>query len=154
MAGRLTEEQIAGFQEIFNLVDVDRGGSISPEELNDLIRLVGMSITKDELDEMVAEIDEDGNGEIDFDEFMAVMSRTVNTDYTPAELRKSFKYFEGDAPPGYVHVKDLTRALRLYGTEPLDEAEAEDLVAVCETDPDHPELINYDKVVRQLEDSG
>jgi len=31
-------------------------------------------ITEDELDEMIAEIDTDGSGTVDFDEFMEMMS--------------------------------------------------------------------------------
>jgi Ca2+-binding EF-hand superfamily protein len=34
---------------------------------------------------MVSEIDENGNGEIDFDEFVQVMSKKVHGDYTVNE---------------------------------------------------------------------
>ena len=55
---------------------------------------------------MVDEIDADGNGEIDFDEFVTVMSRKVNTSYTPAQVKAAFKVFEKDThfsvrPQGY-----------------------------------------------------
>ena len=39
----LTEEEIQEFREIFNLVDKDKGGSISKEELGELMDTLGIS---------------------------------------------------------------------------------------------------------------
>ena len=63
----LTDEELAEFREIFNLVDLDKGGSISKDELKQLMNTLGLKPSQEELDQMVDEIDEDGNGEIDFD---------------------------------------------------------------------------------------
>ena len=37
--------------------------------------MLGMKISEDELDAMVAEIDKDGSGEVDFEEFLLIMSK-------------------------------------------------------------------------------
>ena len=63
----LTEEELAEFREIFNLVDLDKGGTISKDELKTLMTTLGLRPTQEELNAMVDEIDSDGNGEIDFD---------------------------------------------------------------------------------------
>ena len=63
----LTAEELAEFREIFNLVDLDKGGTISKEELRQLMNTLGLKPTQEELNSMVEEIDTDGNGEIDFD---------------------------------------------------------------------------------------
>lgn len=63
----LTEEELAEFREIFNLVDLDKGGTISKDELKQLMQTLGLKPTQEELNAMVDEIDQDGNGEIDFD---------------------------------------------------------------------------------------
>ena len=95
---------------------------------------------------MVDEIDSDGNGEIDFDgappvrhtdpavtrilsnqtsalstaaEFVTVMSRKVNTSYTPAQVKGAFKVFERDCPSGFVSMAALEQALTTYGSEKL-----------------------------------
>ena len=103
----LTEEELAEFREIFNLVDLDKGGTISKDELKTLMTTLGLRPTQEELNAMVDEIDSDGNGEIDFDEFVTVMSRKVNTSYTPAQVKAAFKVFEKEAPSGFVTMAAL-----------------------------------------------
>ena len=51
--------------EIFRLVDLDHGGTISAEELGQLMSTLGIRATKVELDTMLSEIGIDGE-EIDF----------------------------------------------------------------------------------------
>ena len=38
----LTEEELSEFREIFNLVDLDKGGTISKEELRQLMTTLGL----------------------------------------------------------------------------------------------------------------
>lgn len=82
----LTPEEIQEFRDIFNLVDKvyfviryllqDGGGSISEAELGELLDTLGVStrpvcfydnICQEEISLMIQEIDQDSNGEIDFD---------------------------------------------------------------------------------------
>jgi len=55
---RLTEEEIAEFREIFNLVDKDGGGSITKLELAELMETLGIDATSEEIDQMISEIDQ------------------------------------------------------------------------------------------------
>mmetsp|Transcript_128122 Transcript_128122/g.370912 ORF Transcript_128122/g.370912 Transcript_128122/m.370912 type:complete len:168 (+) Transcript_128122:111-614(+) len=143
----LSEEDLQEFREIFNLVDSDKGGSIGTEELARLMETLGIRTTTEELRLMVSEIDENGNGEIDFDEFVQVMCRKVNTDYTSDEVRKAFKIFSSDAPDGQIRVKDLEKALQIYGREKLTADEAKNLVAQIESDNG---FFKYDEYVRMM----
>mmetsp|Transcript_49914 Transcript_49914/g.78987 ORF Transcript_49914/g.78987 Transcript_49914/m.78987 type:complete len:174 (-) Transcript_49914:161-682(-) len=143
----LSEEDLQEFREIFNLVDTDRGGSIGTEELARLMDTLGIRTTPEELKLMVSEIDENGNGEIDFDEFVQVMCRKVNTDYTADEVRKAFKIFAGNAPDGSIRVKDLEKALQVYGREKLTAEEAKNLVAQIECVDGH---FKYDEYVTMM----
>jgi|EP01046_Picozoa_sp_COSAG06_P027651 hypothetical protein len=63
----LAESDIMEYREMFNLVDTDGGGSIGREEVLDLMQMVGYQCTEEEVDDMINEIDTDGNMEIDFD---------------------------------------------------------------------------------------
>jgi calmodulin len=55
---KLSEEEIAEFREIFNLVDKDGGGSISKVELAELMDTLGIDAEPEEIEHMIAEIDQ------------------------------------------------------------------------------------------------
>lgn len=59
--------------DAFNALDTDGSGSISTQELYHTLRSLGESVTKDEADELVKAADKDGDGEIDYKEFTALM---------------------------------------------------------------------------------
>eukprot|EP00947_MAST-08B_sp_MAST-8B-sp1_P000093 g93.t1 len=145
----LSKQEISEFREIFDLVDKDKGGSISKEELSDLMDTLGINATHEEIDLMINEIDDDNNGEIDFDEFVAVMSRKVNTTYTAEEVKNSFKLFERDGDgTGHVNVKTLQEGLMRYTTKELTGEELSQLLAQLE--PDAHGDINYVDYVNMM----
>jgi len=56
----------------FNLFDKDGSGTISPDEIR---RALGLDSTDKHLNDLIAEVDENGDGEIQFDEFCHMMKR-------------------------------------------------------------------------------
>ena len=123
----------------------------SKDELKQLMSTLGLKPTQEELNQMVDEIDADGNGEIDFDEVVTVMSRKVNTSYTPTQVKAAFKVFERDCPQGYVSMSALEQALTTYGTEKLSLTDAQELLSQIE--PDENGLINYVEFVNMMTQS-
>lgn len=112
---QLTEEEIKELQAIFDLVDRNRCGSISPEGLQTLMTMVGLHTTKEELQKIVDEIDENNDGKIQFDEFVAVMSKKVSISYKANEIIESFQLFATESPNGFISVNELKTALTKYG---------------------------------------
>lgn len=55
----------------------DGGGSISSVELGQVMRTFGWAPTEMELQELISEIDQDGNGSISFNEFVWLMTKYV-----------------------------------------------------------------------------
>ena len=51
--------------------------SIVLQELATVMRSLGQNPTEAELQDMINEVDEDGNGTIEFDEFLVMMSKKV-----------------------------------------------------------------------------
>lgn len=109
---------------------------------------LGIDATPEDIESMIAEIDQDGNGTIDFEEFVAVMSRKVNALYTSDQVKGAFKIFEGKNPNGYVKAEGLIKALCTYGTEKLTEEQAHDLVNQLEIDANG--MINYSLYVDMM----
>ncbi|XP_058109001.1 polcalcin Phl p 7-like [Magnolia sinica] len=58
----------AEVERIFKRFDANGDGKISSSELGDVLRNLG-SVSADEIQRMMAEIDTDGDGFIDFNEF-------------------------------------------------------------------------------------
>ena len=57
------EEQV---REAFHLIDRDGGGTISAVELKQVMKNLGDNLSAAEVDDMIREIDLDGDGEIDY----------------------------------------------------------------------------------------
>jgi len=52
-------------------------GCITVEELATVIRSLDQNPTEEELQDMISEVDADGNGTIEFDEFLNLMARKM-----------------------------------------------------------------------------
>ena len=48
------------FKAAFDMFDTDGGGDISTKELGQVMRMLGQNPTREELDEIIEEVDEDG----------------------------------------------------------------------------------------------
>ncbi|KAI8995934.1 hypothetical protein BC832DRAFT_309688 [Gaertneriomyces semiglobifer] len=129
----LSEAEVRELVEIFSLVDVDHGGTISKDELAALMKTLGLRVSKVELETMVNEIDKAGTGEIDFESFVHAMSRKVQTSVTADNIRKAFKLFDDEDPlhAGTVTMGTLVKILTDYGDaeKRLSKDEAEDLIS-------------------------
>ena len=140
----LTEEELAEFQEIFNLVDLDKGGTISKDELKQLMNTLGLKPTQEELNQMVDEIDADGNGEIDFPEFLTMMLRKMNEGNPEKELMDVFMVFDKDGS-GTISPDELRSAMRVIG-EKLTDDEIEDAIKLADTSGDGE--VDYDEFIQ------
>ena len=54
------------------MIDKDKSGSLSPDEIKEFL-CFDESINPKEVEDMIAEADENGDGEIQFDEFCKMM---------------------------------------------------------------------------------
>ncbi|KAG5887562.1 Troponin C [Gonioctena quinquepunctata] len=61
-------------KEAFRLYDKEGNGYITTATLKEILRALDEKITGRELDGIIAEIDTDGSGTVDFDEFMEMMT--------------------------------------------------------------------------------
>ncbi|KAH6987682.1 regulatory protein calmodulin [Ilyonectria robusta] len=60
-------------REAFKVFDRDNTGTISRDELRDVMRSIGEDFTEAEIDDMMQLADKDGNNTIDYQEFVEIM---------------------------------------------------------------------------------
>uniref|UniRef100_A0A336JX52 CSON011499 protein n=2 Tax=Culicoides sonorensis TaxID=179676 RepID=A0A336JX52_CULSO len=66
----------------FRLFDDDQTGVISFKNLKRVAKELGENLTDEELQEMIFEADRDGDGEINQDEFLRIMKKTIHFSLT------------------------------------------------------------------------
>lgn len=72
MNAKITMTLEQQLQEMFELYDEDGSGAIDKAELAQLMATLGYDLTDEELSAMIAEVDADGDGDIDYNEFLAM----------------------------------------------------------------------------------
>ena len=67
---------VTDMSEAFDYFDKDGTGFITKAELGAMMRMLGMNMTKTELQSIMDDIDADGNGLMDFSEFLQLSTRS------------------------------------------------------------------------------
>ena len=84
------------------------------------MKTLGQQATEAELQEMVNEVDFDGNGTIEFTEFLLMMARKMNSNDGEDELKEAFKVFDKDGD-GFININELKIVLKSIGEKLSDE---------------------------------
>merc|ERR1712240_378886 len=71
----LETDEIKVLKICFNMFDFKDQGFLSADDLDDILRGMGLRPSKEELKEILEEIDEDGSGEIEFEEFCQLCAK-------------------------------------------------------------------------------
>jgi calmodulin len=146
MAENLSEEKIAEFRAAFELFDRDRDGKITTKELGTVMKNLGQNPSETELEEMIKQVDLDGNGTIDFKEFLGLMVRKMKDTDTEEELLEAFKVFDRDSN-GFITSHELRHVMTNLG-QSLSPEEIEEMVREADIDGDGQ--INYDEFVKMM----
>ena len=146
MVENLTDEKIMEFKGVFELFDKDRNGKITSKELGTVMRGLGQNPTEEELKQIIREVDLDGNGTIDFKEFLCLMVKKMKDTDTEEELLEAFKVFDRDGN-GFITSHELRNIMNSLG-EGLSPEEIEEMIK--EADLDNDGQIDYEEFVKMM----
>ncbi|XP_010527625.1 PREDICTED: calmodulin-like protein 9 [Tarenaya hassleriana] len=132
MADAFTDEQIQEFYEAFCLIDKDSDGCITMEELTKVMRSMGKTPKREELEEMMKEMDVYGNGGVNFEDFLFIIAH--NTKEEGDELSEVFRVFDRDGD-GLISAGELGQGMKDMGMKTTEE-EAEHMVREADLDGD------------------
>ena len=135
----LTEDEVLEIKEAFDLFDTDGSGTISTEELKKALSNLGIDARNQTLLNMMADLDKDRSGAIDFDEFINMMTAQMSDTDSREDLRKVYNLFLGDDAGSRVnnkiqlnHLKRVARELN----EVMSDEELLEMITRADLDRD------------------
>lgn len=134
------------YKDAFEMFDKDKDGTITAKELLNVMRSLNQEPTEQELNEMINEVDVDGNGRIDFEEFVSLMNRRSKETDTEEEVINAFRVFDKDAN-GLISSTELRHIMTTLGDRLTDE-EVDEMIREADIDGDG--YINYEEFVRMM----
>ena len=105
----MSDTDVEGFKAQFDACDEDGGGTISNDELKTVLLKCGVKVSNVEVERYIKEFDTDGDGVLDFGEFLSMMHK-FNQGPSELDTRKAmFEVREGHSvgrgavrhPPGW-----------------------------------------------------
>ncbi len=142
----LSEERMAEYKAAFEIFDKDKDNAINDKELGAVMRNLGQNQSDEELKRMIHEVDLEGNGVINFHEFIYLMTKQMKENDTEEELIEVFKIFDRDGD-GYINSHELRSVLSSL-CEETNPDEIEEMIKEADIDGDGK--VDYEEFVKMV----
>ena len=146
MMNKVPKARIIHYRNAFNMFDKKKDGVITLKELSNVLRSLNLDPTEEEIKEMIDEVDLDGNGEIDFEEFVTLMNRRSKETDIEEEVLNAFKVFDKEGN-GLISNTELRHILTEL-EDGFTEEEIDDLL--LESDDDGDGFISYAEFIKNM----
>ena len=145
-AEKKLNEKMVILKEAFELFDKNADGEITVDELTKFFENMGDKLNKGEIQDMINEVDKEGNGSITFEGFKSLMDRKLRDEDIEEEIIETFKKFDQNNN-GLIGPDDIFNLLHSFG-EDITINEAEEMVKNVDLDQDG--FVNYQEFVKML----
>jgi len=130
----LSHEQKVDIKKAFDLFDTECTGFIEVKELRVAIRALGFEPNKEEIKNMMDEIDKDKTVRISFNDFLTLMRLKMAEKDTKQDMMKAFSFFDDDRT-GRISFDNLKRVANELG-ERLTDEELQEMIDEADLDGD------------------
>ena len=145
----------AELKEAFQLFDRDSNGLISAEELSHVMKNIDANMSDTEIDEMMREADRDGDGQIDYAEFVRMMSPLESPvkrlieyfEKLEADIRQAFRLFDRDSN-GLISAEELSHVMKNNIDGKMTDNEIDEMMREADSDGDGQ--IDYREFVKMM----
>ena len=142
MLDDIPEDRRKEYIDAFEMFDKDKDGKITAVEFANVMRSLNQDPTEEDIKEMIDEVDLDGNGEIDFEEFAALMNKRSKLTDIEEEVLNAFKLFDSEEN-GLISFTQLRHMLDDCADDKISEL-------LNEADVDENGFIKYEDFVRKM----
>ncbi|CAG2245519.1 uncharacterized protein [Mytilus edulis] len=113
--GEISKEHLSEIKRTFELLDLNKDNKLSAKEFVKGGHFIGVNMTLQQAQQMIKEIDTDGNGYIEYDEYKSIMSKQLKEmdrriDKKKALYMKNFKKYDTDNS-GEVDLGELKKVM-------------------------------------------
>lgn len=143
---QLSKEEYNQLKEAFDFFDKDGNGAISTDEIGSVLKTLGLEIKEQELEDIMADLDENGDGIMDFDEFVIMMDRRMSINSQRNEIAETFKVFDKDKD-GKITFDDLKKVLTELG-EDVSDKDVSDMIK--EADKNGDGVIDFEEFMQMM----
>merc|ERR1712087_360522 len=132
--GKLNDNQKMELKEAFELFDTDNSGTIDMKELRAAMKALGYDAQKEELKKIRFELDKDIGDEVNFEEFLEIMTGRICKADTREDIDKIFRLFDEDNS-GYITLRNLKKIVQELG-EDINDEELKEMIEEADKDGD------------------
>ncbi|KAK9052275.1 hypothetical protein SSX86_028904 [Deinandra increscens subsp. villosa] len=132
----LPSDQVKQLKDIFARFDMNSDGSLTHLELAALLRSIGLKPQGDQIHSLLASMDSNANGSIEFDELLTVILPDLNEEVliNHDQLMEVFRSFDKDGS-GYITAAELAGQMAKLG-QPLSYKELTEMMREADANGD------------------
>jgi len=122
---------------------------VRAETVEEILQMMGLRVAKQALQDIIAEVDEDGSGELEFEEFCILAARFLieeDEEQMRKELKQAFRFYDKEEL-GYLTIETL-KGILLELEPSLGDAQLMEIVE--EVDEDGSGTIDFDEFMEMM----
>ena len=146
MSGNLTDEQVTEFKGSFSFFGSTGEDAIEKEDINKVMRSLGLKPSEEDISEMLFVIEQDGNPQITFPYFLSLMADKMQDSDSEQQLLSAFDVFDKHKN-GQIAIEDFKGVVGNLG-EKLTPNEIREIIR--EADKDGDGQIDYVEFVKMM----
>ncbi|XP_064085628.1 troponin C, isotype gamma-like isoform X1 [Macrobrachium nipponense] len=145
----LDKSQIDTLRKAFDSFDMEKQGFITTETVKTILRMMGVKISEANLAEVIAETDEDGSGQLEFEEFVSLAAKFLieeDEESLKAELKEAFRIYDKEGN-GFITTDVLKEILSEIDNK-LTPADLDGIIE--EVDEDGSGTLDFDEFMEMM----
>ena len=120
MTKEMNDPKTKELKEAFNIFDRDKDGLINYNELGNVLKSQGFNPTNQELLEMIADVDDNEDDKINFEEFLILMHSRLKKADIENELNEAFSVYDKNGS-GIISIREFKKIMNSLGDKICEE---------------------------------